>query len=157
MGFSLAGAVVSLVILAPNALLIVFRPIDSPPLTHPPRPLAWLERGGQALCLVVPALTGREPGDAWWLAVVIASIAVYLGLWARYLATGRRIGSLYAPLGPIPVPMALFPIAAFLFAAGWLGSWWIALAAVILAAGHIPLAAAVSRALERTTRTPPPS
>ncbi len=153
MGFSLAGVAVSLAILAPNALLILFRPVDATPPIRSPRPLTWLERSGQALCLVVPALTGQEPGDPWWLAAVIACIAVYLGLWGRYLVTGWHIASLYAPLGPIPVPMALFPIAAFLLAAGWLGSWWIALAATILALGHIPLALATARATRALPRT----
>mgnify|MGYP003677459720 CR=1 FL=1 len=146
MGFSLAGAAVSLAILAPDALLIFFRPVDTAPPIRSPRLLTWLERGGQALCLVAPALTGQDPGDPWWLAAVIACIAVYISLWARYLATGRRFATLYAPLGPIPVPMAVFPIAAFLLAAAWLGSGWSALAAVILAAGHIPLALASARA-----------
>ncbi|WP_100811123.1 MULTISPECIES: hypothetical protein [unclassified Microbacterium] len=147
MGFSLAGLAVSLAVLAPNALLIFFRPVDAAPPTRTPRPLTWLERAGQALCLVTPALTGQEPGDPWWFAAVAACIAVYLGLRVRYLATGRHVASLYAPLGPVPVPMALFPIAAFLSAAGWLGSWWIALAATILAAGHIPIAVATERAI----------
>ena len=146
MEFSIAGAAVSLAILAPNVLLLFFRPVDSPPPTRAPWPLAWLERAGQALCLVVPALTGREPGDPWWLAGVIVCVGVYLGLWGRYLATGRRFTALYDPLGPIPVPMALFPVAAFLLAAAWLGSWWIALSAIVLGIGHIPLAYAVSRA-----------
>lgn len=146
MEFSLAGAAVSLMILAPNAILLVFRPVDTPPPTRPPRLLMWIERAGQALCLVVPALTGHQPGGPWWSVPLFACAAVYIGLWGRYVATGRRIAALYAPLGPIPVPMALFPVAAFLCAAGWLGSWWIALAATILAIGHIPLSLTTARA-----------
>lgn len=150
MEFSLAGAAVSFVILAPNALLLVFRPVDTPPPTRPRRLLTWIERVGQALCLVVPALTGHQPRDPWWSLPLFACVALYIGLWVRYVATGRRIEALYASLGPIPVPMALFPVAAFLCAAGWLGSWWIALAATILAIGHIPLsliAACATRSL----------
>lgn len=146
MEFSLAGAAVSLVILAPNALLLLFRPVDSSPPILPPRLLPWFERTGQALCLVVPALTGQEPGGPWWLVALSVCVAVYIGLWARYLVTGRHIRALYAPLGSIPVPMALFPITAFLCSAGWLGSWWIALSATILGVGHIPLALVTARA-----------
>ena len=151
MGFSFAGAAVSLAILAPNALLIFFRPVDTAPRTRHPWPLTWVERSGQALCLVTPALTGQQSGDLWWLVSVVACIGVYIGLWARYLTTGRHYAALYAPLGPVPVPMAVFPIAAFLLAAAWLGSWWSALAAVVLAAGHIPIAVATERAIHTPT------
>jgi hypothetical protein len=154
MGLSLAGAVVSLAILAPNVLLLFFRPVDSPPPTRSPWPLAWLERAGQALCLVVPALTGHRPGNPWWLTATIICMVAYLGLWVRYLVTGRRFAALYERLGPVPVPMAVFPVAAFLFSAGWLGSWWVALSAVILAVGHIPLALGIARATRQLPPTP---
>lgn len=148
MTFSLPGLLLSLAVLAPNFLLLAW-----PARQAPERPAAtgWLlsalERVGQAACLVAPALTGRDAGiDGWFLAVVVF-IALYYGLWARYFAGGRGFGLLYRPLGFVAVPMAVFPVLAFLAGAGWLHSWWLLGAAVVLGAGHIPSAVTIARGL----------
>jgi hypothetical protein len=55
---------------------------------------------------------------------------------------------LYRPLWRVPVPMAILPAAVFLAAAAWLSNPWIAIAALILAAGHIPVSVITARATE---------
>lgn len=145
MGFSTLGLIVGLAVLAPN-LLLVFLPARTPlPAAHVPRPLGWIERAGQALCLVVPAIT--EPGVVvgWWSILVVAGLAGYYALWARYLLTGRAGATLYRPWWVVPVPMAILPVVVFLSAAAWLSNPWIAVAAVILAVGHIPASALIAR------------
>lgn len=138
MGFSPLGLIVGVLVLAPNLLLLRFPPRPALPTVRVPWPLAWAERAGQALCLVVPAIT--EPGPiAWgWSALVAAALAAYLTLWGRYLATGRHPWALFGPVLRVPVPMAILPVVAFLATAAWLANPWIALAAVVLAVGHIP-------------------
>jgi hypothetical protein len=42
--------------------------------------------------------------------------------------------------------MAVFPVLAFLAAAGWLDNPWLAGAAIILAAGHIPASLRIAAA-----------
>ncbi len=143
MGFSLAGLVVSLAILAPTLLL---RGAPAPPPPAVPAVLTGLERAGQAGCLVLPALTG-DPTGRGWLVVVLAAVLGYYALWARYLYGGRRLALLYAPLGPIPVPMAVLPVLAFLAAALWLASWPVAVAVAVLAVGHLPTSWLVARGL----------
>ncbi|GAA2225685.1 hypothetical protein N1031_04395 [Herbiconiux moechotypicola] len=139
MGFSPIGLIVSLAVLAPNLLLLPFPPRDQPAARRIPPVLTWVERAGQGLCLVVPAIT--EPGAVvwWWAPVVAAALAGYCALWLRYLLRGRSHALLFEPVWRIPVPMALLPVVAFLATAAWLGNPWIALAAVVLAAGHIPI------------------
>ena len=138
-----------LAVLAPNLLLVLFPPTVPIPVPNVPRPLQWLERAGQALCLVVPAIT--QPGEfvGWWAIPALVSLAGYYALWGRYLFTGRVGPTLYQPWWVIPVPMAIFPVVVFLSAAGWLSNPWIAVAAMVLAAGHIP----VSVITARTVRT----
>lgn len=89
MGFSPLGLMVSLGVLAPN-LLLAWLPLRAPlPSVRVPAPLRWLERAGQALCMVVPAIT--TPGNVvwWWVLPVVGGLACYYVLWGRYLADGR--------------------------------------------------------------------
>jgi hypothetical protein len=150
MGFSPFGLVVSVAVLAPNLLLLVFPPRTERPTARIPWPLSWLERGGQALGVVVPAIT--TPGQlVWpWCVVVVAAILGYYSLWWRYLGRDRSWAALYRPLGRIPVPMAIFPVVAFAATAAWLSNPWIALAAAIIAAGHIPASQLISRQVLRS-------
>lgn len=145
MGFSALGLTVGLAVLAPNLLLLVFPPRTPLPAAQVPAPLAWIERTGQALCLVVPAAT--LPGElvGWWAVPTFAALAGYYALWARYLLTGRNGVALYLPWWAIPVPMALLPVMVFLCTSAWLSNPWIALAAAVLAVGHIPASAIIAR------------
>lgn len=148
-GFSVLGLIVSLAVLSPNLLLLWFPPRDVALQTRrrPPAALVWLERLGQALCVVVPVVT--LPGRMTWWAIVPTALALigYYALWARYLTTGRRLAALYQPCWRIPVPMAVAPVLVFLGSAAWLGNPWMALSAVILAAAHLPASMLVRRAM----------
>lgn len=147
MGFSPLGLIVGLAVLAPNLLLLRFPPRDPLPRVAVPRVLSWLERAGQALCLVVPAITDPGPIAWWWVAPGVVALAIYYALWVRYLRSGRPVSALYRPLWRAPVPMAILPVAVFLSASAWLGDVWIAVAALVLALGHIPVAVLNARAL----------
>lgn len=151
MTFSIAGAVVSLIVLLPNLLLVVFPPRDRVPTRDAALLATILERAGQAGCLVLPFLVGGPGGWSWWLLPLGVAIWAYLALWGRYLAD-RRTASLYRPLGRgslrLPIPMAVFPVLAFLSAAGWLGSVFVGAAALVLAAGHLPNSWAAWRSIE---------
>lgn len=136
--FSVPGLVLSLVMIVPNVLLVVAPPLeDLPREPRIPRVLTFLERAGQAGCLVLPAVAGGPRSGVGWLVVLAILVAGYYGLWARYLLTGRRLAALYAPLGPLPMPMAVLPVVAFGVAALWLESWLLAVATAVLAVGHL--------------------
>ncbi|MFC5678670.1 hypothetical protein [Aeromicrobium endophyticum] len=98
------------------------------------------------MCLVVPVITRPGELDPWWAPVVMVALISYYALWARYLHSGRAWVELYRPTLAVPVPMAVAPVVAFLAAAAWLSNPWIAAAAVVLAAGHIPAAVLIARA-----------
>lgn len=146
-GFSLFGLIVSIVVLAPNLLLLRFPPRGQNTVARVPRLLEGVERAGQALCLVVPAITLPGAIVWWWALPAAVALATYYALWVRYLVTGREQAQLYASLWRIPVPMAVMPVLVFLCAAAWLSNPWIALAAVVLAVGHIPVALLTRRAI----------
>ncbi|TQO19474.1 hypothetical protein FB472_1028 [Rhodoglobus vestalii] len=147
MGFSLLGMLVSVAVLAPNLLLLRFPPRPSVPVVVLPRPLAWLERVSQVSCLVVPSIA--VPGALiWeWGVIVAAGLVAYYALWARYLIHHRRGSALYAPFGWLPVPMAVFPFVISLGAGAWVSSPWTCVAAILLAAGHVPCAVIIARAI----------
>lgn len=147
MGFSLLGLLVSIVVLAPNLLLLWVPPRGPNVVVRVPRLLEGSERAGQALCLVVPAIT--LPGAiVWgWALPVAVALAAYYALWGRYLVAGRAQVLLYASLWRVPVPMAVMPVLVFLGAAAWVSNPWIAVAAVVLAIGHIPVALLTRRAI----------
>lgn len=145
MGFSLLGLVVALAVLAPNLLLLVAPPLEPLPTARVPVVLTALERVGQSLCLVTPVVFVPNQLHWWWLPAAVIALIGYYALWGRYLR-GRRGPTLFEPWRRIPVPMAILPVATFLAAAGWLGNGWLAAAAVVLAAGHIPTSALIARA-----------
>ncbi|GGM59339.1 hypothetical protein [Microbacterium saperdae] len=147
MGFSLLGLIVSIAVLAPNLLLLWFPPHGQNTVARVPRLLEGVERMGQALCLVVPAITLPGAIVWWWALPAVLALAIYYGLWGRYLVAGRAQALLYASLWRVPVPMAVMPVVVFLCAAAWLSNPWIAIAAAVLALGHIPVALLTRRAI----------
>lgn len=145
MEFSPLGLAVSLVVFAPTLLLVRFAPKGAQPSARIPWPITWAERAGQVSCIAVPAFTGSAGGGWPSLIVMIAALIGYYALWIRYLTGGRSWALLYQPVWGIPVPMAILPVVYFFAAAAWLGSWWIACAALLLAFGHIPAALLIAR------------
>lgn len=142
MRFSPLGLVVGLAVLAPNLLLVRFPPRTPLPPVDVPWPVRWLERAGQASCVAVPAATAPGPVVWWWAVPASLGLAAYYALWGRYLASGCSAAAMYRPVWGVPVPMAVLPVVVLLAAAGWLGNIWIAVAAAVLAAGHLPTALA---------------
>lgn len=146
MGFSALGLALSLAIFAPSLSLAWFPPRPAVPAGVVPRPVTVLERAGQALCVTIPAITVGASVSWWWFPLVAALVLAYWALWVRYLATGRHLAALFGPVWGMPVPMALLPVVAFLAGAAWLENPWVAIAAAVLAAGHIPSSLITARA-----------
>lgn len=146
MGFSPWGLAIALAVVAPSLLLVALPPRHPLPTVRVSPMLSVLERVGQAACLVIPVVVLPAQLTWAWAVPMAASLAAYLGLWIRYLRR-RDGGTLYRPWGPVPVPMAVLPVAIFATAGAWLGVIWLVLAAGVLAAGHIPTSLAVARAL----------
>ena len=151
MGFSVFGTIIVVLTMLPSLVFFIFfPPVNKPSGTqaHEPLPLTILERLGQAACLILLVIL-RNWFDTRrfdiWLALSIACLLVYYGLWIRYLIKGRNYALLYKPLLFIPVPLAVIPVAVFAFAAVWGQSLWLGIAAVLFGSGHIPISVMNSR------------
>jgi hypothetical protein len=145
MGFSVLGTIIAVITMLPSLTFFVFLPpVNKPhaPQKSGPLPLTVLERIGQAACLIV-LIISRDYFNTrkWdiWLTLCIVCLLIYYGLWIRYVARGRDYALLWKPLLFIPVPMAVFPAAVFIFAAIWGQSVWLGIAAALFASGHIPI------------------
>ncbi|AIQ20478.1 hypothetical protein H70357_30075 [Paenibacillus sp. FSL H7-0357] len=139
MGLHYKGFLISLLILLPNILLLRFAPRSIPKLTSTSILFTVFERIGQITCFVLPILYGRkiaeQPIDYITLLMGICLIIYYL-CWIRFFGGGREFSLLFKPLGPIPIPMALFPMLYFILLAYWLHSYLFVVPALIFSIGH---------------------
>lgn len=140
MGFSTTGLLIVAIILSPNLIFAFFAPKNIPQgIKDAGLLFTVMERIGQAGCmgLVVISKDNFEAAsiDVWFYLMVIC-IVVYYCLWIQYFVQGREFYLLFKPLWFIPIPMAIFPVLAFSFAAIWGKSIWIGISVVLLAVGH---------------------
>ncbi|WP_130813104.1 hypothetical protein [Olsenella sp. Marseille-P4559] len=68
--------------------------------------------------------------------VVFLLMVLYEFAWARYFGGGGTLAGMYQPLGPIPVPIASLPVAAFVLLGIWYQSPIAVVAAAMLGIGH---------------------
>lgn len=141
------GWIIAVLILFPNIFYLLFPPIDIPPETAASdlsrkKTLEIIEKVGQAGCFTIPFFysinTSSKIEQFSFVLFGLALIFYYAG-WLRYLLQGRSFRILFSPIAGIPLPMALAPITAFFAAAVILHAWPLALAALILSGGHIPV------------------
>ncbi|WP_150273097.1 hypothetical protein [Paenibacillus tepidiphilus] len=101
----------------------------------------YMERIGQMAILLVLILftksnfSGR-PIDVWAVLTVICLLLYYI-IWVRYIVNGQYAADLTNPFLSVPIPLAVFPVCALLFAAIWGHSLPLGLAAAVFAAGHL--------------------
>ncbi len=143
MGFHIYGLMVSAVILLPNIFFFLFKPTEMPEnLPKEPIILTIIENIGRIFCFLLPLVFGRDIAEEPFnlaTALMIVCVAVYYIGWIRYFAGKRRFSLAFAPLGFIPIPMAVFPVLYFLFLSVWIKSYIFGIAAILLTAGHLPI------------------
>ncbi len=142
MKFSFFGLLIGAVILLPNLLMIFVPPVGMPQgLRDGPIALTIAENVGRAAVFVILILfSGKAIAAArvdGWLWLLCLCAAVYYGLWIRYAVRGGAFSLLFSPLWGIPVPMAVFPAAVFLFTAVWIRSLPLGIAAGVFGVAHI--------------------
>jgi hypothetical protein len=141
----LPGWILSLLVLAPNLLMLAFPPMQVHPPDREPSPrfgvlTMLLERVGQVGCFSLPFLYSANTRDAHTLLALefmLAALLFYWLGWARYLTQGRRFCLLLQPLWGLPLPMAVAPIAYFFAASFAFRSWFLLAAACALGIGHL--------------------
>jgi len=140
MGFSSIGLAIILIIFAPNLLYIKYSPKDIPDdLRAVSGVFTALERVGQTAFFIILILSKNNYQNIKiniWFVLMVISITVYYGLWIRYITKGKYFSLLFKPIWRIPIPMAIFPVLAFGFAALLGKSIYLGLAIVVFAIGH---------------------
>ena len=89
--------------------------------------------------IAVTFLVSGEPVSRRSAALYIAAcfLILYYAVWIRYFAGGRNVALLGKAFLFVPMPLAVFPVLYFLFAAVWLRNIPTAVTAVIFGAAHI--------------------
>ncbi len=138
------GGLISLVVLLPNLLVLTLRPEATPPRLARRdgrmKIMEVAERAGQAGSFLIPffyPLPRLREASVDALGVMVLALVFYYIGWARYALKGHRFILLFAPLFGVPLPMAISPVVYFAAAAIFLNAWPLAVAAVLLAAGHL--------------------
>ena len=141
----LPGGLVSVLVLLPNLLWMLFPPRDQPedesgPADGLPRVMERLEWVGRVAAFVIPffyRLDAQSARQVAALVVMALALLLYYAGWVRFFTRGRRYALLFEPMLGLPVPMAVSPVVFFLAASVLFGSWYLSLATVILGVGHL--------------------
>ncbi len=149
-GFSIVGIVFLAMLFIPNIIWSRNIPEHYDELSaKESRVLLLFERIGQvaATCTAVVFVCPYGFSAPWclWLIASAVLIALYEFAWVRYFRNGSQLNLLYAPLGPIPIPIATLPVAAFFLLGIWYLSPCTIASAIVLGIGHI----GIHRAHER--------
>lgn len=141
-GFSIVGVAFLAMLFVPNIRWARNQPQGYDEIAaHEDKTLLALERAGQVLTTTsaVVFVCPRGFSLPWllWLLAAILLMVLYEVAWVRYFRDGEKLDGMYQPLGPIPVPIASLPVAAFLLLGIWYQSPIAVISAVILGVGHI--------------------
>lgn len=141
-GFSIVGVAFLAMLFVPNIRWAKNQPQGYDEIAaREDKALLALERAGQVLTTTsaVAFVCPRGFSLPWllWLLAALLLMALYEVAWVRYFRDGEKLDGMYQPLGPIPVPIASLPVAAFLLLGIWYQSPIAVISAVILGIGHI--------------------
>ena len=141
-GFSIVGIVFLAMLFIPNIKWAKNQPLGYDEISkRESKAFLAFERVGQVLttCSAVAFVCPQGFSLPWllWLIAAFALLLLYELAWARYFRGGAKLEGMYQPLGPIPVPIATLPVAAFALLGVWYQSPIAVIAAVILGIGHI--------------------
>ncbi len=151
-GFSAVGVAFLAMLFIPNIRWATNQPLGYEELAKSEgRVLLAFERVGQVLstCAAVVFVCPWGFSLPWllWLLAALLLMALYEVAWARYFRGGEKLGGMYRALGPIPVPIATLPVAAFVLLGVWHQSPVAVIAAIVLGIGHIGIHLGHLRAL----------
>ncbi len=140
MGFSLIGTLIAIAIFIPNLLIVKFPPNNAPKDSKDAGIIfTALERIGQVGCIVILVISRENFKTSTiniWAVLMVICILMYYFLWIRYVTKGKEYKLLWDSLYFIPIPMAFFPVGAFLFAAILGKSIWLGILVIFLGIGH---------------------
>jgi hypothetical protein len=140
-GFSYIGLIYLLLLIIPNSLWARNKP-EAYDLSRENKTLQLFERAGQILCTAAILLFSDynpQTLELWtlWLFASALLMLLYEVYWLRYFKSRKTIRDFYRPLLAVPVPGAVFPVAAFLLLGIYGKVIWLVVSAVIFGIGHI--------------------
>lgn len=145
LSFSWVGLVVFALPMLINIAYVVFPPAGAP--ASPKNGTRWLEaiekisRIAYFLLLTFLAREGAVDWKSIWLLLAGVFLVLYYLVWIRYFVGGREIALLGRSFLFVPLPLAVFPVLYYLFAAVWMGNAPAAVMMVIFGAAHITVSA----------------
>lgn len=139
-GFSWRGILVVALAMLPNILYGILSKNNMPKTQIEPNQfLAMIENGSRMLFIVffIAVYNKNQVNNKPILLIGMAVfLLIYYYLWGRYFVNGRDVAYLGKNLWIIPIPMAIFPILYFVFAALWLNNIPAVIALAFFAIGH---------------------
>ncbi len=141
-GFSIVGVFFLLMLFIPNIKWGRHLPAGYAEISkNENRILLALERIGEVACSCAAVIFVCPQGFSFpwilWLCVAFLLMVLYEVAWARYFRGGEVLEDMYAPLGPIPLPLASLPVVAIFLLGVWYQSPIAVAAAAVLGIGHI--------------------
>ena len=141
LSFSWIGLVVFALPMLVNIAYAVFPPAgEASPSPSVTRWVEVIENVSRIVYLILLTfLVSRNPPEpkSVWLAVAVVFLVLYYIVWIRYFAGGRDVALLGRPFLFVPIPLAVFPVLYYLFAAIWMGNIPAAVAMLVFGAAHI--------------------
>jgi hypothetical protein len=139
------GGVLTLLVLVPNALVLLLPPKDPPVVRSKNKTegvMTIVERLGQASSLAIPFFYAIDLSKTRHFGPVLAGLALtltiyYIG-WVRYVMR-REYSCFYKPLFHVPLPMAIMPVVYFVLSSYLLCSIYLFGSAVVLGIGHLSI------------------
>lgn len=143
-----SGWIVAIPIILPNVLWALLpgpaEPSAAAPTTTLLRTVGFIEGSGRVAVLVLPVFLDAQVQTTIDRVVACAgglALALYYVGWGRYFFGGRAPVLLFAPLGPLPVPLAVAPVLYFLAFAVLARSPTMAVVTVLFGAAHVFMSA----------------
>lgn len=72
-----------------------------------------------------------------WFAAAVVFLILYYIVWIRYFFGGRDVALLGKPFLFVPIPLAIFPVLYYLFAAVWMDNIPAVITMLIFGAAHV--------------------
>lgn len=139
-GFSWLGLVLFALPMLINIVYFVKKPANAP--EESVCPYRWVEMIEQAtrvlyviaLCILVSdrKIVLQSP----WPILAMVFLVLYYIVWIRYFAGGRKVSLMEKSFLFVPIPLAVFPVLYYLFAAIWLHNYIAAVVMIVFGVAH---------------------
>lgn len=155
-----SGWVAALPVALPNVIWALVPSPAAPTAPEAPpslllRLVSMIESAGRVAVFAWPFFLGwhvETTRDVVLVATGVMALGVYFVGWGRFFLRGRAPTWLFAPLGPLPVPLAIAPVVYFLVFAALARSPGMATTTALFGAAHVHLSLRRHRAACRDSQ-----